>query len=271
MHIKPMNTFTGSDLTVGHIDNIRKRFHWAKHVIYRPGGLIALAGTGSIAYKDAFQAILPGDMLIMDALPRHEFTAEPGWTYSFFDFNEKLDGGTLKIPCNSAVPGVRIAHFEGAELARLKLEMREIRQIHPQSRNDEQGVALALLRLILARFARLVPLEIERTRSSLYRAELRLKQLDLTDTMTDVAQACGMSKTDFFRKFRLEYGCSPLEYRYNLIISQAKYLLCSTNFQIQEIAHQLNFSDPFYFTKFFCSRTGFTPSRYRKQMNPGPN
>ena len=74
-----------------------------------------------------------------------------------------------------------------------------------------------------------------------------------------------MSLSNFFRKFRSEYNCSPIEYRDNQVIAHAKILLCSTELQIKEIARELNFDDPYYFSRFFHARTGNTPSQYRKR------
>ena len=71
--------------------------------------------------------------------------------------------------------------------------------------------------------------------------------------------------SNFFRKFRSEYNCSPIEYRDNQVIAHAKILLCSTELQIKEIARELNFDDPYYFSRFFHARTGNTPSQYRKR------
>lgn len=51
---------------------------------------------------------------------------------------------------------------------------------------------------------------------------------------------------------------------YSLIISEAKRLLIYQNLTIKEIAYQLGFTDPFYFSNFFKKHSGKSPKDYRK-------
>ena len=46
---------------------------------------------------------------------------------------------------------------------------------------------------------------------------------------------------------------------------EIKRLLVHTNLSVTEIAHQLNFSDQSYFTKFFKRETGISPLQYRNR------
>lgn len=47
------------------------------------------------------------------------------------------------------------------------------------------------------------------------------------------------------------------------LAQEAKYLLTYTRLSIKEIAYQLGFQDPAYFTRFFINLTQFTPKTYR--------
>lgn len=55
---------------------------------------------------------------------------------------------------------------------------------------------------------------------------------------------------------------------YSLVISEAKRLLFYTSFSVKEIAYQLGFNDPFYFSNFFKKHTQKSPLDYRKEMLP---
>ncbi|WP_120274876.1 helix-turn-helix domain-containing protein [Mangrovibacterium diazotrophicum] len=48
-------------------------------------------------------------------------------------------------------------------------------------------------------------------------------------------------------------------------ILEIKRLLVHTNLSVAEIAHQLNFEDQSYFTKFFKRESGYSPLQYRSQ------
>jgi len=62
-------------------------------------------------------------------------------------------------------------------------------------------------------------------------------------------------------------GKNALSYINERLLSEAKSLIEYTDFDIAEIAYQLNFSDPANFGKFFKKHTGFTPLEYRKSKN----
>lgn len=57
---------------------------------------------------------------------------------------------------------------------------------------------------------------------------------------------------------------NALSYINERLVSEAKSLIQFTDFDIAEIAYQLNFSDPANFGKFFKRHTGQTPLEYRK-------
>lgn len=53
----------------------------------------------------------------------------------------------------------------------------------------------------------------------------------------------------------------------NRIVLEAKRLLAFTNLSNKEIAFQMNYPDPSYFTRIFRKKTEFTPSGFREQLN----
>jgi AraC-like DNA-binding protein len=51
---------------------------------------------------------------------------------------------------------------------------------------------------------------------------------------------------------------------YSLIVSEAKRLLLYEKLSVKEIAYQLGFNDPFYFSNFFKKHTSRSPKDYQK-------
>ncbi|MHC6200315.1 helix-turn-helix domain-containing protein [Elizabethkingia miricola] len=51
---------------------------------------------------------------------------------------------------------------------------------------------------------------------------------------------------------------------YSLVISEAKRLLLYEKLSVKEIAYQLGFNDPFYFSNFFKKHTSHSPKDYQK-------
>lgn len=54
---------------------------------------------------------------------------------------------------------------------------------------------------------------------------------------------------------------------YGLLISEAKRILQYENKRINEVAFELGFQDPHYFSKFFKNHTHLSPTEYRKTLN----
>ena len=82
--------------------------------------------------------------------------------------------------------------------------------------------------------------------------------------ISDLAEMCGMSERYFLQIFRAYLSSSPKEFLIRLRLNQAKQLLVSENLSVSEIAALCGFSDLFYFSRSFRSKTGLTPSEYRK-------
>jgi AraC family transcriptional activator of pobA len=57
---------------------------------------------------------------------------------------------------------------------------------------------------------------------------------------------------------------SAIEFINEMVILEAKVLLNNLALSIGQVAHQLNFSDQFFFSKFFKKHSALTPSEYRK-------
>lgn len=47
-------------------------------------------------------------------------------------------------------------------------------------------------------------------------------------------------------------------------ISYSESLLLQTNKNVKEIAYELNFQDPYYFSRLFKKKKGISPSKYRQ-------
>lgn len=64
--------------------------------------------------------------------------------------------------------------------------------------------------------------------------------------------------------FKSAIGESILRYRNSLRIDRAKFLLVTTDMQIEEVGIKSGFNDKFYFTRYFTKCTGVSPTRFRE-------
>lgn len=78
-----------------------------------------------------------------------------------------------------------------------------------------------------------------------------------------LSQELGMSRVQLFRKISALTEKNVVDYISDFRLKKAFALLKDTEFNISEIAYELGFSSPSYFTTFFKQRTNTTPTIWR--------
>ena len=91
------------------------------------------------------------------------------------------------------------------------------------------------------------------------------EKYDLHGLCVDV----GVSRAQLHRKFIALTGKSTTDFIRHYRIKKAKELLVSSDLTISEIAYNVGFKDPNYFTKSFIKETGLTPSNFRIRKSRG--
>ncbi len=87
---------------------------------------------------------------------------------------------------------------------------------------------------------------------------------------TECAELCFMSRENFIRAFKAQYGMTPHKFKQNIIITRAKELLTKTNLTITAISETLGFSDnPLYFNNYFKNVVGMYPLKFRTTNQEG--
>lgn len=87
----------------------------------------------------------------------------------------------------------------------------------------------------------------------------------LSDSDFDADQLCqalNMSKSNFYKKIKALTGCSVNIFVRNIRLKESAKLLKTGRLNISQVAYELGFSDPGYFTRCFVEYFGVTPSKY---------
>jgi AraC-like DNA-binding protein len=88
-------------------------------------------------------------------------------------------------------------------------------------------------------------------------------------SVSELSRFAGVSVTQFFRLFKRHIGESPLTYFNTMKIKRAAELLRHTLMPVKEIAFNLGYDEPAYFTNQFRKIMGVSPRNYRENLIPG--
>lgn len=84
-------------------------------------------------------------------------------------------------------------------------------------------------------------------------------------SVTDYADRLNVSPKSIAKHFQKNGNDTPLNYIKNRIILEAKRQLIYTNHTVKEIAFDLGFNDPAYFTRFFKKAGNASPLNFKKE------
>jgi AraC family L-rhamnose operon regulatory protein RhaS len=127
-----------------------------------------------------------------------------------------------------------------------------------------------LLRAILVELKRIVSGEVVDTGRYTY-SEQRVQALiaglpahcDRPWTLAEMADQCGIQRTQLNKVFQKLTGSTPMEYLFRIRMERAKTLLRETDMKIIDIAFECGYGTSQYFANTFKQATGITPSQYR--------
>ena len=88
--------------------------------------------------------------------------------------------------------------------------------------------------------------------------EARLGDSDLS--VDDLAAAMNLSRVQLYRKVKAISGSSPVELLRTARLNKGYQLLLTTGKNVSEVAYDVGFTAPSYFTKCFKDEFGVSPS-----------
>nr|WP_081005899.1 AraC family transcriptional regulator [Pseudomonas fuscovaginae] len=95
--------------------------------------------------------------------------------------------------------------------------------------------------------------------------QLMLDHLDSGISVTEVAQACALSRSHFTRMFKESTRFSPQEWLREQRLSKSKELLSRSRMLVVDIALECGFCDQAHFSRTFMKAEGMTPRSWRQQ------
>lgn len=93
--------------------------------------------------------------------------------------------------------------------------------------------------------------------------EANISRTDLS--VEELAKALNMSRVHLYKKLSQVTGKSPIEFIRIIRLKRAVQLLRDSQLNVSEIAYQVGFNNPKYFTKYFKDEFGVLPSVYQER------
>lgn len=94
--------------------------------------------------------------------------------------------------------------------------------------------------------------------------EFMKQHLDRRLPVGDLARLAGLSASHYTMRFKAITGYSPMEYFIRLRLHRACQLLDTTSLSVKEIAAEVGYPDPLYFSRAFRTVMELAPSEYRE-------
>ncbi|WP_109831512.1 helix-turn-helix domain-containing protein [Reichenbachiella versicolor] len=133
----------------------------------------------------------------------------------------------------------------------LELKVRELILLLVQTKN-----ASSVLELIQDLYSK---------REANFKDVIKLHQFNNLE-IEELARLTNLSVSSFKREFKKTFNNTPAKFFNVQKINKAKELLVVTNMTISEIAFEIGFNDPLYFTRIFKKSVSLSPSDFRKQQ-----
>lgn len=85
-------------------------------------------------------------------------------------------------------------------------------------------------------------------------------------TLQELSRHAGLSPARFSSLFRDQTGSSPVEHHIRLRMQAACHYLDTTAMRVKEVAAELGYDDPYYFSRIFQKTLGCSPLAYRRSV-----
>jgi AraC-like DNA-binding protein len=185
-----------------------------------------------------------------------------GITYIHFNLVEKPLPNLDFVPAIESWP----EFFQVHDLGYLEAVTRRIVQLW----RDAPQPATQLLHAVLSDLLQRPPRRFGDESSQLHHQERIAEMIaaihahpDSLPSVKRMARGLKMSSEHFSRVFHKVTGQSPRDFLLDTRLMRARHLLAETNLSIAEIAEELGYSDPFFFSRQFKKKIGIPPSTYR--------
>ncbi|AHF90633.1 DNA-binding domain-containing protein, AraC-type [Opitutaceae bacterium TAV1] len=196
-----------------------------------------------------------------------------GFPHSFFHSDSDYPGLLGRLPFLHE-PVVPILHFSGREATEMGQHFGQLLAEAARPLVGRDDIVRALITIILSKIRRHLetpgkpepahPAPAATSLAQRFRMALD-QQFPRLLRVSDYAKLLNVSRSYLNEELRIHTGITASDHIHDRILLEAKRLLVYSPRTIAEIAYELQFQDPSYFSRFFRLRTTLSPGIYRQQ------
>lgn len=258
------------DLRVTHIGAYQSAPH---HFVDRPRGaqehilIVCQGGKGTCAVNGRKHRMTTGHAVIVPARARHRYWADESdpWRIFWVHFTGARSRDYLSMLGLTVERPVCWLHDLPGVVEAFEQTYRHA--LGGYTDTDLFGLSTGLSRLLgICRLAQRA-LDVRRRRAEdqvLKTVHYMAENLQRPLTLGQLAAVASWSPPHYSMVFRRQLNLSPIEYLLRLKIQRACERLRTTDSRVSDIAREIGFTDPFYFSRLFRRRVGSSPRVYRE-------
>ncbi len=232
--------------------------------------IYTLGGKGRFGYAGGELIANEGDVVFLKPHTLHDYSVEASleyWELRWTHFHPRSHWlAYLEIPEVSS----GLLHFHVAKPERKKIEKRfaEVHALATSGRERREDFAMNALEEVFLLLDNINPKVRRQNDLRIAKVQAYLRQhSNQRVTLNDLSRICHLSNSRLSHLFREQVGMSPLEFLDIERLERAKRLLELTSMSIQDIATEVGFDNPFYFTRRFKRYTGVSPRASRGKLS----
>ncbi|MCJ8009547.1 helix-turn-helix domain-containing protein [Lederbergia wuyishanensis] len=228
-----------------------------------------ISGQGQFTVGDDVQTVEKGDLAILKPKTSHIYeTLSSHWEFVWVHFLPRetwIDLLLLQEPFKGLqYYKIEQNHVNERILGCFRRMIRDNHGIHSLSKE----LSMNALEEILLLVNQILSHDIQTIADSRVQEVLQIFSQNLKEqhTIQSLSKQINLSPSRLSHLFREQVGNSVMSTLLAMRLKHAARLLEYTNLSITEIARDVGFSSPFYFTKQFTSFYGLNPTMFRKQV-----
>jgi len=225
--------------------------------------LIIRGGVDLIQNGRRFEAG-PGDLFILHRGSHHTYASQPGYDWTLKRFVVLQGTGLDSLVKSLGLEGISAISLRHP--ARMEQLFRQLWTCCERDRQGEAHRASSILYSMLMETHQSLPTAGDGRLAPILR-HLQL-HLDKTLNRDDLARVAKMSYSHLNRLFKNEVGRSPMAHFEGLKMERARFYLMETTWSVQQVARQLGYEDPLYFSTRYRHYHGKSPRAQRLELGP---